>query len=76
MDNNYDADREIINGANPSIIWTQYMDFLSVYARQMKSQYTKRMRENNPFTWTDLDIMNKNIHYKLDTLMNWNNNGE
>lgn len=74
MDNNYDADREIINGANPSIIWTQYMDFLSVYARQMKSQYTKRMRENNPFTWTDLDIMNKNIHDKLDTLMSWNNN--
>ena len=66
-----DKDREIVNGANPSIIWTQYMDFLSAYARQMKTQYTKRMRENNPFTWSDLDYMNKTIHEKLDELMTW-----
>ena len=69
-----DKQREIVNGANPSIIWTQYMDFLATYAKQMKSQYAKRMRENNPFTWTDLDVMNKEIHDKLDYLMTWDKN--
>ena len=69
-----DKQREIVNGANPSIIWTQCMDFLATYAKQMKSQYAKRMRENNPFTWTDLDVMNKEIHDKLDYLMTWDKN--
>lgn len=64
-----DNNSEIINGANPSVIWSQYMDFLYTYGKQMKSQYTKRMRENNPFTWTELDIMNKDIHEKLDKLV-------
>lgn len=71
MDN---KNQEIVNGANPSIIWTQYMDFLATYARQMKSQYVNRMRDNNPFTWTDLDVMNKEIHDKLDYLMTWDEN--
>ena len=66
--------QEIVNGANPSIIWTQYMDFLSTYARQMKSTYIKRMRENSPFSWTELDIMNQELHHKLDVLMTWNEN--
>lgn len=69
-----DNNSEIINGANPSVIWSQYMDFLYTYGKQMKSQYTKRMRENNPFTWTELDIMNKDIHEKLDKLMTWSEN--
>ena len=49
------------------------MDFLSVYARQMKTQYNKRMRANNHITWNDLDIVNKKIHDELDYLMTWNN---
>lgn len=62
---------EIVNGANPSIIWTQYMDFLSEFGRQMKSTYTKRMRANQPITWSELDVINKQIHNKLDYLMTW-----
>ena len=64
-----DNNREIVNGANPSIIWSRYMDFLYTYGKQMKDQYAKRMRENNPFTLTELDVMNKDIHEKLDKLM-------
>ena len=66
-----DTNRVIIDGANPSIIWTQYMDFLSTYGAQMKRAYAKRMRENNPFTWSELDVMNKELHDKLDYLMTW-----
>ena len=69
-----DNNREIINGADPSIIWSQYMDFLYTYGKQMRAQYTKRMRENNPFTWAELDAMNKDIHDKLDKLMTWSDN--
>ena len=64
----------IINGANPSIIWSQYMDYLTTKGRQMKAQYTRRMRDNNPITWSDLDLVNKDIHDKLDYLMTWDNN--
>lgn len=71
-----DINREIVNGANPSIIWSQYMDFLATYGKQMKATYTKRMRENNPFTWAELDVMNKDIHDKLDKLMTWSDNLE
>src|SRR5574344_1397366 len=69
MEQNNNAN--IVNGANPSIIWTQYMDYLATKGRQMKVEYTKRMRENNPITWNDLDIVNKEIHDKLDYLMTW-----
>lgn len=62
---------KIVNGENPSIIWTQYMDFLSEFGRQMKSTYTKRMRANQPITWSELDVINKQIHDKLDYLMTW-----
>ena len=51
-----------------SIIWTQYMDLLSEYAKYMKSIYTKRMRANKPITWFELDKMNKEIHGKLDKI--------
>ena len=71
-----DIDRDIVNGADPSIIWSQYMDFLATYGKQMKATYTKRMREDNPFTWTELDVMNKDIHDKLDKLMTWSDNLE
>ena len=67
-----DNSREIVNGANPSIIWSQYMDFLTTYGKQMKAEYTKRMRENNPFTWAEIDAMNKDIHDRLDILMTSN----
>lgn len=62
---------QIINRANPSIIWIQCYDFLGLFAKQMKSEYTKRMRSNNPFTWDDLDVVNKKIHDKLDYIMTW-----
>ncbi|MGM9769040.1 MAG: hypothetical protein ACI3Z0_11405 [Candidatus Cryptobacteroides sp.] len=71
-----DINREIVNGANPSIIWSQHMDFLATYGKQMKATYTKRMRENNPFTCAELDVMNKYIHDKLDKLMTWSDNLE
>lgn len=69
MDNK--SSEMIVNGANPSIIWTQYMDFLSEYGKYMKSIYTKRMRANKPITWNDLDVINKQIHDKLDYKMTW-----
>ena len=62
---------QIINGANPSIIWTHYMDFLCEYGKHMKSISTKRMRANSPITWSELDNINKEIHDKLDSLMTW-----
>lgn len=65
------SNEEIVNGANPSIIWAQYMDFLSEFGRQMKSTYTKRMRANQPITWSELEVINKQIHDKLDYLMTW-----
>jgi hypothetical protein len=37
----------------------------------MKAEYAKRMRANNPFTWNDLDIVNKDIHDELDYIMTW-----
>lgn len=61
----------IINGANPSIIWTQYMDFLSEYGKYMKSTYTKRMRANKPLTWEELNVINQKIRQQLDFLMSW-----
>lgn len=62
---------KIVNGANPSIIWSQYMDFLAEYGKSMKATYTKRMRGNSPITWSELDAVNKQIHDKLDYLMTW-----
>ena len=65
------SNEEIVNGANPSIIWTQYMDFLSEFGRQMKSTYTKKMRAKQPITWSEVNVINKQIHDKLDYLMTW-----
>ena len=64
----------IVNGANPSIIWTQYMDLLSEYGKYMKSVYKKRMRVNKPITWNDLDVINKKNHDGLDNKMTWSDN--
>jgi hypothetical protein len=69
MEQNNNAN--IVNEANPSIIWTQYMDYLTTKGRNMKAEYAKRMRANNPFTWNDLDIVNKDIHDELDYIMTW-----
>lgn len=62
---------EIVDGANPSIIWIQYMDFLAEYGKFMKTMYTKKMRDNSPITWSELNNANKQIHDKLDYLMTW-----
>lgn len=67
MDNNY----SIVNGANPSILWTQYMDFLSSYAKQMKSIYTKHIRQNQPISWSELDEVNDFVHKQLDYIITW-----
>lgn len=39
----------------------------------MRTEYTKRIRNNDPITWTELDVANKEIHDKLDYLLTWNN---
>ena len=51
---------------SPSIVWTQCFDLLSTYARQMKNQYTKRMRENCHFTWDEVNTVVNKIHNDLD----------
>lgn len=52
----------------PSIIWTRYMDFLCTYGRQMKEQYIKRMREENPFTQKELNDKVKELYINLGKL--------
>jgi hypothetical protein len=65
-------DKDIINGANPSIIWYQLIKYLSKKSRSMNREYTKRLEDNNPISWTDLDVVNKQIHDMLDYILTWN----
>lgn len=69
----HNNDREILKGENPSILWTQLYDYLLIMGRTMRTEYTKRIRNNDPITWTELDVANKEIHDKLDYLLTWNN---
>lgn len=59
----------MVEGANPDMLWAQYMDYLSTQSRIMKKEYIRRKRANKPFTWNDLDVMNEKIHHDLDVVM-------
>lgn len=56
-------------GANPDMLWMQYVDYLATQSKIMKKEYIRRKRANKPFTWNDLDIMNEKIHNDLDVIM-------
>lgn len=56
-------------GANPDMLWMQYIDYLSRQSKMMKKEYIRRKRTNKPFTWNDLDVMNEKIHHDLDVIM-------
>lgn len=59
----------MVEGANPDILWLQYIDYLTTQSKIMKKEYIRRKRATKPFTWNDLDIMNKKIHDDLDVIM-------
>ncbi len=59
----------MVNGANPDMLWLQHIDYLATQSKIMKKEYSRRKRANKPFTWNDLDVMNKKIHHDLDVVM-------
>ena len=59
----------MVEGANPDILWLQYVDYLATQSEIMKKEYIRRKRVNKPFTWNDLDAMSKKIHDDLDVVM-------
>ena len=59
----------MVEGANPDILWIQYVDYLATQSEIMKKEYIRRKQANKPFTWNDLDVMNKKIHNDLDVVM-------
>ena len=59
----------MVEGANPDMLWMQHIDYLATQSKIMKKEYIRRKRANKPFTWNDLDVMNKKIHHDLDVVM-------
>ena len=59
----------MVEGANPDMLWIQHIDYLTTQSKIMKKEYIRRKRVNKPFTWNDLDVMNKKIHHDLDVVM-------
>ena len=59
----------MVEGANPDMLWMQHIDYLATQSNIMKKEYIRRKRANKPFTWNDLDVMNKKIHHDLDVVM-------
>lgn len=59
----------MVNGANPSIIWGQLMDYLGRLSKTMNKTYVQRTRANKPITWAELDNINKRLHNDLDIIM-------
>lgn len=53
---------------DPSIVWTRYMDFLIAYGNHMKKEYIKRTRDDEPFTWAELEEMKQELHDKVEKL--------
>lgn len=53
------------NMTEPTIIWTQYMDFLQTYGRQLQKSYAERMREDKPFSLAEVDAMIDDLESKL-----------
>lgn len=59
----------MVEGANPDMLWMQYIDYLETQSKIMKKEYIRRKRVNKPFTWNDLDVTNNKIRHDLDILM-------
>lgn len=59
----------MVNGANPSNIWGQMMDYLGRLSKSMNKTYIQRTRANKPITWTELDNINKKLHHDLDIIV-------
>ena len=60
---------EVANGANPTMLYGQYMDYLLALGKVMKNTYKSRTRNNKPFTWGELDEINNKLHSDLDMIM-------
>lgn len=55
---------------NPSVTWSYIFDFLKSYSNVLEYQYIKKIRNNELFSWEELDAMLKELHEKLDELRN------
>ena len=69
MDNTGVKQTEVVNGANPTMLYAQYMDYLLTLCKVMKKTYTSRTRDNKPITWAELDELNNKLHNDLDIIM-------
>ena len=52
----------------PTIVWTQYMDFLQTYGRQLQKRYVARVLGDNPFSRAEVDAMIEDLESKLSQL--------
>lgn len=52
----------------PTIIWTQYMDFLQTYGRRLQKRYVERMNGDKPFSRAEVDVMIEDLESKLSQL--------
>lgn len=59
----------MVESANPDMLWLQNIDYLATQSKMMKKEYIRRKLANKPFTWNDLNDMNKKIHSDLDVIM-------
>ena len=59
----------MVEGANPDMLWMKYINYLAEQSKIMNKEYNRRKRANKPFTWNDLDVINKKIHHDLDVVM-------
>lgn len=59
----------MVEGANPDMLWMKYINYLAEQSKIMNKEYNRRKRANKPFTWNDIDAMNKKIHHDLDVVM-------
>lgn len=59
---------EVINGANPTFIWCQLIDYFARTAKYMRHIYRDRDQANKPITWVDLDNVNEKIRKDLDVI--------
>lgn len=59
----------MVNDVNADMLWLQHIDYLATQSKIMKKEYSRRKRANKPFTWNDLNVVNKKIHHDLDVLM-------
>ena len=59
---------EVINGANPTFIWCQLIDYFARTAKYMRHIYRDRNQANKPITWVDLDNVNEKIRKDLDVI--------